>query len=338
MQNKILKIPIEATEGLENCINILISSISFEDRCVAMCEYLKAKGNVRKVILYKNLDVSVFNSVSEKESCDSILNKHLENIQAHLKAITIPFDLFESKHRNLKEKMNSINNLISLVTEEVRNDSDIKCIGIDSTCFTRIDLLIILDYLYEKFPQLAIKIIYIRPKDHADDWLTRGYSGIDNILGFAGSTDYLKKNLLVIMSGFEIERPRNFIDEYEADLVLFGSSSNNATKDAFGERTKKIQNIFLQSGNIEPFFFAANSIHQCLEDLEKKLLPFFPEYNIIIAPLCTKLSVIATFLFAKKYPQIQLTYCYPKEYNWKNYSVGMDEIFIEDLERSAECE
>lgn len=318
----------------ENNIDVLISCISFEARCLAMCKYLKAKGIVKEVILYRNLDVSVYNSSEEKTDCDILLNKHYSCIKEHLDTIGVPFILFESKHRNIEEKLKKIAGITSLLEETAKREGGINCIAVDATCFTRIDLLIILDHLYDHFPKTIIRIIYTRPEDHAKDWLTRGYSGIDSILGFAGRFDYLKKNILVILSGFEEERPRNFIDEYEADLILFGSSSNNPTKLEFGERTKAIQEQFLRyEDNVIPFSFAANSIYGCFHDMETVLAPYWSDYNIVIAPLCTKLSVVATFLLAKKYPQIQLAYCYPKEYNWKNYSTGMEEVYIEDIKR-----
>ena len=236
-------------------------------------------------------------------------------------------------HRDLDEKMKAIDSLMSDLRNVIQEEENIMRIAIDTTCFTRIDLLIILDHLYDLFPNSIIKIIYIRPKDHANDWLTRGYSGIESILGFAGSYDYLKKTLLVILSGFEEERPRNFIDEYEADCVFFGTSEKNPTKDQFGKRAQQVQRQFLCFDSISSFNFSANSIHQCFEDLETTLSPYLSNCNIVIAPLCTKLSVVAAFLMAKKYPHIQLAYCFPKEYNWRNYSSGMDEIYIQDIER-----
>lgn len=333
MSNEAVSFSLEECAGIEQSIDFLIACVSFEDRCTTLCKYLKEKGRVKGVFLYMNTDVSVFNNPDEKLQCDSAIKSNLMHIQNHLDSISAHYRLLESKHRVLSEKMVAIRTLMSELNSAITTSRETETIGVDATCFTRLDLLILLDYLYDYFPDKTIRIIYTRPSDHAKDWLTRGYSGIESILGYAGSYDYLKKTLLVILSGFEEERPRNFIDEYEADDILFGTSGKKPTKEVFGERALRVQSKFLNADNIKPFNFSADSIHKCFEDLETTLSPYLSDYNIVIAPLCTKLSVIASFLIAKKYPQIQLAYCYPKEYNWKEYSIGMDKVYIEDIER-----
>lgn len=327
--------PINTCPDIGGECDILITSVSFEERCTAICTYLKTKEKLKHVFLYRNMDVSVFENEQEKEACKKKIDGYHDMIDHSLEELDITCTLFESKHRNSDARIEKISEMIDKI-KEIRESQLINCIAIDATCFTRIDLVVLLDYLFDCIQDVCIKIIYIRPANHAEDFLSKGYSGIESILGFAGSYDYLKKSLLVIMAGFEEERPRSFIEEYEADSILFGTSENKPTKIEFGKRTELLRSKFMGISEIECFDFSANSVYDCLNDLEKALNHYLPKYNIIIAPLCTKLSVVAAFLFAKKHQQIQLAYCYPEEYNWRAYSSGMDSVYIEDIEREGQ--
>ncbi len=47
--------------------------------------------------------------------------------------------------------------------------------------------------------------------------------------------------------------------------------------------------------------------------------------------MSTKLSTLSTYLFAKKHPQVQVSYCVPAEYNIDSYSQGAKTVFVEEL-------
>jgi hypothetical protein len=47
--------------------------------------------------------------------------------------------------------------------------------------------------------------------------------------------------------------------------------------------------------------------------------------------MSTKLSTLATMLYAERHPETAIVYGVPGEYNTKSYSVGTDEIFVETI-------
>lgn len=319
--------------NLENQADIIISCISFEERCTAVCKNLKEQGKIRTVLLYHNTDACASASKND-DGCLDAINKWQSEIENHLKNLRIKYHIFAGRHRNIRIKLKAIKEIILEIKNYLGEDSKRPVIGLDVTCFSRIDLIILLDYLFDFFPNAIVKTIYVRPNEHDNTWLTKGYSAIDSIIGFSGCYDYLKKDLLVILSGFEKERPQNYIDAYEPDKIMFGSSYTHPTKAMFGAMTKDVKDYFLeQYKNTIAFDFSADSISACLSDLESAVTPELANHNVIVAPLCTKLSVIATFLYAKKHPEIQLAYCYPKEYNWERYSTGMEQFYIDDIKR-----
>lgn len=322
-------------DGLGSSIDVLLAGMSFEDRCTALTKYITSD-SVNHVILFKNTDIAGSERNTNAENCLRSMETKYKIILNFLHSSNITVDTVLSQHRNMKRKMEAVKEVLDHIRKKcVALNRENICIGVDTTCFTRIDLIILLDYLFDVFPSAQIRIIYVSPKDHAGDWLTRGYSGLDSILGFPGEMDYLKKKALVILSGFEGERPQNFIEEYEPDVIYMGLSDKDPTCKEFGARNVEIQRRLLSADNVTTFHFSARSIEKCYFDIDQIISPLLKDYNVIIAPLCTKLSVVASFLYAKKHPEIQLSYCYPREYNWEHYSSGISKIYIEEIDRSV---
>jgi len=54
-------------------------------------------------------------------------------------------------------------------------------------------------------------------------------------------------------------------------------------------------------------------------------------HNIVLAPMSTKLSTLASLLVVEKYPDIQVTYCLPGEYNVEDYSKGVRALYSQTL-------
>ncbi|MDC4655760.1 hypothetical protein NQ805_12990, partial [Acinetobacter baumannii] len=65
-----------------------------------------------------------------------------------------------------------------------------------------------------------------------------------------------------------------------------------------------------------------NEIYQNIDTLN---------YNIVMAPLNTKLSTIGVGLFALKHENIQICYAEAEEYNYNSYSDATDEVFVFNL-------
>jgi hypothetical protein len=149
-------------------------------------------------------------------------------------------------------------------------------------------------------------------------------------MGFSGLQTPGAPTVLIVMSGFETERTIRVIDEHEPSMVFLGIG-NPPTDTEFLDRNLKEQELVLARQDVERFEFPANSVAECVGKLGSIVRAKLPTNNIIIAPMSTKLSTMATMLVAETYPAIQLTYCVPGEYNTKSYSEGAQFVFIEDL-------
>lgn len=297
--------------------DIFIVAASFEERSNGLQYYLKANYKCKRGIIYINEDnlnyetnLGIIKETLERKSDENIV-------------------ILWSNHRNIEKKNRAMLEIVNCCKEYIKNE--VVNITIDITCFSRIDLIILLDYITSHIKNSNVKIIYLVPEKHGK-WLSRGYSEICNIIGFPGVFDASKPTALVVLSGFEAERPLNFIDVYEPDRIFLGIG-NPAVFDEFGERNYLIQKSLLDLSNVCEFEFSARSIDECLHSLECVIAKEMDNYNLVIAPLSTKMTTVASFLFAKKHPEVQLAYCFPQEYNIKDYSLGIKQLFIDSINK-----
>ncbi len=214
-----------------------------------------------------------------------------------------------------------------------RKDLDresVRAITIDATSFNRETLLILLGLLEAFFSNAQIRVFYVSPADYGD-WLSRGFKQVRNVIGLAGLQIPSRKTLLVVLYGYEYHRALKTIEEYEPFKVLLGYGGT-PTESRFLERNRdELDKLILSQQYVEDFNFPADSIAQCADRLEQVVRPHLDEFNIVIAPMSTKLSTIATYLVARRHPQIQVIYCVPGEYNIQGYSYGTKTVFTEEL-------
>lgn len=296
--------------------DIFIIGASFEERSTALKNYLKEEYRCKNAIIYYNDD-----NVDYEMNLEQIKNTLQEKVQDEL-------IILEGSHRDIFKKNKTMIEIAEFCKSH-KNEKGGTNIAIDITSFTRLDLIIILDYIKSYLDEVIIKVIYVSPMEHGD-WLSKGYTEISNIIGFSGCYDVLKPTALIILSGFEKERPLNMVEAYEPQKIFLGLS-NPAVQDSFGKRNATVNCELLHYPNVSKFDFAASDIELCYYSIEQIIVDNIKECNVVVAPLCTKLSTIACFLLARKYPEVQLIYCYPLEYNYVSYSKGVKKIIIDYL-------
>jgi len=145
-------------------------------------------------------------------------------------------------------------------------------------------------------------------------------------MGFSGIQDPNRQSVLVVLSGFEPERTLKLIEEHEPARVLLGIG-NPPTDQRFLERNKTEQKLVLARQDVQRFDFPADDVIECESVLSNLIKPLIPRFNVVLAPMSTKLSTLSAFLVATRYPELQLTYALPGEYNLNSYSSGAKAIY-----------
>ncbi|MFW5895299.1 MAG: hypothetical protein ACOCT9_01015 [archaeon] len=299
--------------------DLFICSASFEKRSLLAPLHLDEDYQAKKAIIYMNTD---FIKKIEKKK----IEENVEILKEILYQHTEDIKLIRGSRLKAHKQFNRILSIIKECKKELKN---IENISMDITTFNREALLVSLAIINNNFKNFDTQFIYVSPDDHGE-WLSRGFRKVRNILSFPGIHNSNKPILLIILSGFEPDRTIKVIEEYEPTKVLLGFGKP-PTKEKFLERNKRDQKIVRARQIVEEFNFATNDIEKCKEDLNKLIDPYRNNYNVIIAPMSTKLSTIASYLVAEEDENIQLVYSLVGEYNYSNYSKGIEDIYLEKL-------
>jgi hypothetical protein len=192
---------------------------------------------------------------------------------------------------------------------------------------------LLIDVTKESDDQL--EFLYTPAKEYSlnqkndEKWLSKGIRDIRSVLGYSGELTPSKKNHLIILVGFEVERVLQLIESYEPAVVSLGISSadQSINADHFKINEKRYVNILNAYQNAKRFDFSAIDPDKTKEQLRKQI-DLFPGHNVIIATLNTKISTIGAGLLAIEDPTIQLCYATANQYNIEGYSLPDDECYI----------
>jgi hypothetical protein len=300
---------------INSCIemqnSLFICSSSFEKRCLSVAEHIDA---LNGTFIFYNIDPS------EKEPYYNLneLKRLLPNNRIVDIKLSDPLLTRNSTVQALKEINNSISSFV-----------------IDITTFNRESLLILLFLLKEIHPHKTITCVYACAKNYCSDWLTMGVKESRAILGYHGSFSPLYDTHIVLLLGYEANRARWILEEFNPVSISIGYAPPNDTtveeNKMDGEDLKDtIVKIFSQTP-INEFVISCKNpyivqevIHKNIENIKEK--------NILIFPLNNKISTIGAGLEVLKYSRAQIIYTQPVKYNYKEYSVPGDTFYAFDID------
>ena len=287
---------------------------SFEHRTTSAIECLSEDYRAKKGIIYYNQEfVSNLKTSKNLERLKALLRLRCNGVDVREGSLVLP----EKQFAVLKDAVLSL------------SPASIKAITIDVTTFNREALLVLMALLRNNCALARIRVLYVSPIRHGK-WLSRGFREVRSVIGFPGVQRARRSTMLVVLSGFEPDRVKKLIEEHEPRIVLLGFG-DPPTERHFLERNIEEQKTVLAKQDVERFRFPANNIKKCHQSCMKLLRSHLSDYNIILAPMSTKLSTLGAYLTAEANPEIQLTYCVPGEYNVENYSKGTNLLFVEEI-------
>lgn len=300
--------------------DLLIVCASFEDRSRTALESLSKKYSCNLAIIYVNEGL-----IYDQENKKTI--KNLAIIKQITKKHAKKTNIVEGNQNNSKEQFCRIRESLLSLSDEI----DANNITIDVSTFNREALITIISLLRTYWPSSRIRLLYTSPKNYGP-WLSRGYDSVRSVIGFGGIFEANKPILLIILSGFEPERTIKIIEEHEPYFVLLGVADPPSDK-KYLPRNLIEQKLILSRNDVIKFTFPCNDLIECKKVLEARIKPYKKNFNIVIAPMSTKISTISAMLVAMENANIQITYSLPNIYNTKNYSRGFNNIYINFVPR-----
>ncbi len=307
---------------IQKSIDVFITSSSFEDRCFVIPRVMSGYPLKTAIVFLNNneSDKIIFNA--------EILSKEIGDV-----CELVPLDS-DSPIKNYI--------IIETILRKITSKQTRPNLLIDSTTFTHESLLVLLKLVVLKKEHLgSIYFVYVGASEYSinsksddDKWLSKGVQKIRTVIGYPGFTDPTQKNHLMILFGFESERTKRLIEEFEYENISLGfadidhSIQNNHQKINF----ERHQRLFVEYPKASKFTFsltdpieAKNQILQHLKNTR------FKNLNTVIAPLNNKISTIGTGLAAIENENIQIAYAKPNIYNINGYSVPSDDVYFSEL-------
>lgn len=299
-------------------INYFISSASFEERCISIASIMKDValdnsiifGTIdfdKRIIDNRQSMLDLLTNSTKKEAIDLLIGDPVHSFIAMIEACATLFI------------------------------DDPKVLLFDITTFTHEYLLMLFRVLMERRRREdKILLTYVGAKSYSDNadndvdkWLTKGVRGLRSIIGYPGYSDPSKKNHLIILVGFEVERTIKLIEEFEFDVVslAFGTKDDSITvqnQKLNFERYSEIFNLYSHSLKFEISLTNPELVKNTL----LTYISEFKDYNIVIAPMNNKISTIGAGLAAIENKEIQLFYLQANIYNTEAYSKVGDNYYL----------
>ncbi|MEK5786444.1 hypothetical protein V3528_01295 [Acinetobacter johnsonii] len=232
-----------------------------------------------------------------------------------------------------KSILSILDETFEIVIDKYHKNNEIK-IFIDISSLSREMLLSMLTFLSNLDLLNNIYFLNVISKSYGG-WLSRGVVEIRSIIGFSGFILPSKKMHLIVFAGFESDRIKHIIDACEPHKISIGvGGRDQSISESFSvvnsENVEKIYRDLIEINTEVDFFdFSCFDPLEMVSQLDKIYQNVDTlNYNIVMAPLNTKLSTIGVGLFSLKHENIQICYAEAEEYNYNAYSDATDEMFV----------
>ncbi|WP_442496840.1 hypothetical protein [Methylobacter sp. sgz302048] len=300
---------------LHQPIDLLMGCISYESRCLSIPTALE------------NSDIQYLSYFKVRE-----FSKASSNNEDKLKVLfNDKLTISEYSNHNPIEFSNFCIDQLDRVYADIGRPLNIV---LDISTFTRDALIMVIGMLFYKQEYIdQLSLIYMPASKMSNEWLSRGFRNVRSVLGFPGKRSSLKPLHVVIMTGFELDRAKYIIDEYEPDLISIGvGKCEESINPEFYERNQKFVNVLsnFYASRINNFCFSLIDPIKVATELAEYLSQF-KEYNTVIAPLNNKVSTVGAALYGLKHEESQICYLPVEEYNTKNYSEPDNVVYFDKI-------
>lgn len=307
--------------------DLLILAAGFEERCIKFIEDYKFLDKLKKIIILK---YSTHES-DNKKNLDFLITISEKLGERPIICEISPSDVKD----NAKNLENHLNNIIKFET---------KNIIIDISSMTHFLIFQTLNSVQKVLPASSIRIIYTeaneyfpKPKEEekfleqirrgliAEDLLSHNLRDVFILKEFVGN---FKPNLpicLLMLVGYEVYRTEGIIEQYAPSRVVFFYGESPVID--FSKRADFSKNLHNLKGITKLVPSREEKISTLYVDKILNVLDSFynlyiHNYNICIAPQCSKMQTVASYLFCQKHKDVQVVFTQPVAFNVKNYSIG----------------
>lgn len=298
-------------------IDYFLVSSSFEERCLCIAKEIKDL-DFKKIIFYNSNELE--NIIENSIILERLFERDVQRIEL-----------------NTDDPVFNYINIYTIINEITRSKSKPK-IFIDTTTFTHETLLVLVRVLaFHKLELGEIYISYLGAKEYSvnekldnDKWLSKGIKEIRTVIGYPGFSDPTRDNHLLILFGFESDRTKRLIDEFEFDNITLGFANKENSIQANHQRINSDRHKSLvDEYGTDTFEFSLIDVDTVKNSILKYLeTDKYREMNTVIAPMNNKISTIGAGLAAIENENIQITYAKASVYNTHGYSIPNEDVYL----------
>lgn len=321
----IIKVAVADLEKRISCpIDVFVCCGSYESRCRTISDAIKPE-KVSRALIVENKNLSFYVGKNAKYLRDRFGDKSIDVATDSTNPL-ITAD-------NLRDAV-----------ERLASDKPIRFL-IDITTFRHESLLILMNVLRLLTKSIdKITLGYATADDYSvgdpirEKWLSKGVAEVRAVLGYSGDVSPSKKMHLIVLVGFEHQRASRLIETLGPNVISLGCGSVGSSTEPKHVASQKffydlLSKMVAIHGNVEAFEFSCNSPIETKNAIISEMAKY-PDHNLVVAPMNTKLSTVGAALFAFAHNEIQICYAEALHYNYHGYSSPGSNCYLFELRLS----
>jgi len=184
----------------------------------------------------------------------------------------------------------------------------------DISNFNRQNLLVLMWLLRRKYSVESLDIFYTIPEKYNPE-ISKGAKGFSTTPFFGRSFSKKKEKLLVLLVGYEIDRPLYLFKVIEPSKVILVVGEEPTDESFLDANKRALKEINESIHGTELRKVPADDPHKAGEILGTIFRENVHDYNIITSPLNTKLQTVGLYLACEKNPNVRVVYSFPDKFS-----------------------
>jgi len=156
-----------------------------------------------------------------------------------------------------------------------------------------------------------------------------GLKAVHILPAFSGNFRPGHQTCLIVLAGHEPNRVEGLVDDYApgALIVLYGISPHRSLQWRT-QLSKELHAELFSQWHVREEVTSTLRVDEVLRTLEREFQTIKDRYDVAVAPQCSKMQAVATYLFWRRHPEVQLIFTSPVSFNPKRYSRGAGRTFL----------
>ncbi|MDA8747393.1 hypothetical protein N9M66_04205 [Litoreibacter sp.] len=339
MSSSAEQLEVQEVEGVESAavgLDILVFAAGFEDRSSFIIDNVEFSAGASCLLIKYVNDIDENTVVFEHYVQIAQAKFSRENI--HI--VDLNTDDIEQFSRDLEAQFKAFS-------------PELRSVGVDVSGMTAYAICLALKYSRKYRPFEKQRVFYTSaaeyiPTHQEYESLIEKQSGdeiayipksmamemSDNLVveAFSGHRSGDARTCLAIFAGYEVHRSSGTIDAINPSLLLIMYGLPGDGQLAWRtDLSKKLHAKFETTRRCATEDVSTLFVQESLDLLERYYNYLIDDYDLVLAPICSKMHSIAAYMFWERYGEIQLSFPLPIGYNISHRPRGIGKAYFVDL-------